>query len=72
VLEYVPEGVKTPELCLEAVKGNGGALEYVPEGLKTPELCFEAVKRALWALQFVPKNIYKEVLKRLDAERMAR
>ena len=39
----VPESVKTPELCLEAVRQDGAALEYVPEALKTPKLCLEAV-----------------------------
>jgi hypothetical protein len=30
-LKYVPKELKTPELCLEAVKQNGSALEFVPD-----------------------------------------
>jgi hypothetical protein len=43
-LQYVPEHLKTAELCLEAVKRNGLALGFVPEHLKTVELCLEAVR----------------------------
>jgi hypothetical protein len=31
LLEDVPEELKTPELCLAAVKNNGIAFEYVPD-----------------------------------------
>ncbi len=34
-LAYVPDELKTLELCLEAVKQWGGALAYVPDELKT-------------------------------------
>jgi len=30
----VPENLRTAELCLTAVKKNGGALQYVPEKFK--------------------------------------
>jgi hypothetical protein len=35
VLEYVPEELKTPELCLAAVQQNMYALKFVPENLQT-------------------------------------
>jgi hypothetical protein len=43
-LEFVPEKLKTPELCLAAVEKDGKAMKYLPEDLKTAEMCFEAVK----------------------------
>lgn len=43
-LMYVPEALKTTELCLEAVRHNANALKHVPEKLKTLELCLEAVR----------------------------
>jgi hypothetical protein len=33
-LAYVPKKLKTPELCLLAVKQSGFALEHVPEPLQ--------------------------------------
>jgi hypothetical protein len=53
----VPEELKTPELCLAAVKHRGTALEYVPEGLKTEELCLAAAGRNLDALNFFPAHL---------------
>ena len=41
-LHFVPEYLKTEELCLAAVKQNSMALEYVPEELK------EQVRKAAW------------------------
>ena len=38
-LRYVPEALRTPELCLAAVQQSGNALRWVPELLRTPELC---------------------------------
>ena len=32
--EDMPDDLKTPEICLEAVKQRGLALRYVPEALK--------------------------------------
>ena len=56
-LLYVPEELKTLEICLEVVKSDGIALEYVPEELKTPEICMEAVKSNGYALKYVPEEI---------------
>ena len=33
VLQYVPDELKTPELCLAAVSDFGWALQYVPDEL---------------------------------------
>jgi hypothetical protein len=52
--EYIPDGFKTAELCLEAVKQDGRTLQFVPEVLRTAELCLEAVRSNGEALLFVP------------------
>jgi hypothetical protein len=33
-LEFVPTGLKTTEICLEAVKGDSSALKFVPKSLQ--------------------------------------
>ena len=43
-LEYVPERLRTEELCRIAVKEDRGALEYVPKSLKTREFFRRAQK----------------------------
>jgi hypothetical protein len=55
-LEYVPEELKTPELCLIAVQGNGWSLVYVPKIFITVELCLTAVKNRGIALKHVPRE----------------
>ena len=61
-LEFVPENLKTVELCLEAVKQDGWALRYVPWGqlnLNDPamaEMCLAAVKEDGSLLKYVPEN----------------
>ncbi|MCR5256734.1 MAG: DUF4116 domain-containing protein [Desulfovibrio sp.] len=34
----MPEKLKTPEMCLDAVEQNGAALEFVPDDMRTAEL----------------------------------
>jgi hypothetical protein len=51
---FVPEEMRTAEVCLAAVKRVGRALADVPESLKTAEVCLAAVKRVGRALCFVP------------------
>ena len=43
--------IKTPAICLAAVKARGEFLEYVED--QTPELCMAAVKNLGYALRFV-------------------
>jgi flagellar motor switch protein FliG len=54
-LQYVPDNLKTAELCLEALKQDksGELLEYVPENIKSLEFWHEAVKIAGHFLSFV-------------------
>ena len=53
-IQFVPEALKTPELCLAAVSRRGETLNYVPEEKKTVELCQAAIRSNGQALAFVP------------------
>jgi hypothetical protein len=67
-LQYVPEALKTPELCKLAVKDISWALEYVPETMKTPELCKIAVENYGWALLYVPETLKTPELCKIAVE----
>ena len=56
-LKYVPEELKTPELCELAVTSNGWALQYVPDELITPRLCYVAIKNDGTTLELVPEEL---------------
>ena len=55
-LKFIPDHLKSPELCLIAVTQNSKNLKFVPEDMRTYELCEIAVKNEGWALEFVPKE----------------
>ena len=55
-LKFVPEHMKTEELCKMAVNQNGRALKFVPEHMKTEELCKIALNQNESVLKFVPKK----------------
>ena len=61
-LWHVPERLRTPELCAEAVRFNTESLQDVPEELKTVELCMEAIRNDPYALLFVPDRMKTETL----------
>ena len=44
---YVPEHLKTQEMCNEAVQMDPWALRYVPDHFVTQEMCNEAVEKSL-------------------------
>jgi hypothetical protein len=67
-LMFVPEALKTPELCKIVVENYGRALDYVPEALKTPELCKIAVEQHGWALEYVPEALKTPELCRIAVE----
>jgi len=57
-LQYMPEKLKTTELCLEAVKQSAEfALKYVPEKLKTAEFFLEAAKQGSFVLKHMPEKL---------------
>jgi hypothetical protein len=60
-LIYVPEEMRTLELCVAAVGQNGLALKYVPDGMRTQELCEKAAGQNCMALIYVPKELQYEV-----------
>jgi hypothetical protein len=59
-LKYVPENLRTEEICKIAVQQNGYALEYVPIKLRTEEICHLAVQQNGMALQYVPIKLRTE------------
>ena len=61
-LRFIPDRLKTPELCELAVKNNGFTLSYVPENLKTKELCELAIQQNGWALRYVPDRLKTQEL----------
>ena len=55
-LRFIPEHLRTEEICKLAVKQNGRALDYVPYELRTKELYELAVQENGLNLFYVPEN----------------
>ena len=53
----IPDQLKTPEMCLEAVTKWGYGLAHVPRAYRTAEICLAAVKNQSGALEYVPKDL---------------
>jgi hypothetical protein len=53
----IPPELKTPEMCMAAVKQDGYALVWVPNELRTPDLCLVAIKQDGDALRYVPNKL---------------
>jgi hypothetical protein len=49
--------MRTPEICLAAVKQDGYAIMYVSYKKRTAEICLAAVKQQGWAYRWVPEDI---------------
>lgn len=61
-LKYVPENLKTPEICEIAVKNCPKALQWA---VQTPELCLTAVKsdsKLIEFVKFTTNEIYEAVI----------
>lgn len=56
-LRFVPEELKTKEMCELAVKDEALTLQYVPEELRTYKLCYVAIKNDGTTLEFVPEEL---------------
>ena len=57
-LHYVPENLRTAELCLAAVQNSYfSTLKYVPQDLRTAELCLAAVQKNGYNLPDVPEHL---------------
>jgi len=52
VLKFVPEQLRTPQLCLKAVRSNGLALCFVPEEQQTHQIVMAAVTNEGAALEY--------------------
>ena len=55
-LSYVPENLKTQEICEAAMAQSPHALRYVPEQFKTAEYCHKAVQEDSRIFKYVPEN----------------
>ena len=51
---FIPDHLKTREMCEKAVEKNPWELDDVPDHFKAQEMCNEAVRREPWLLKFVP------------------
>ena len=65
VLKYIPEALRTEELCKVAAHHDGLALEYVPKPLRTDEMCKISVTQDGRALRHVPQKLRSEELRRV-------
>ena len=61
-LYYIPEDLKTPELCEMAVQQYGLALYYVPEKFITPQLCETAIKQNGMSIEWIPEKLITKEL----------
>ena len=58
MLRYVPDGMKTLEMCLNVVLNDGSALEFVPDNLKIKEICLGAlVDHDEYLLEYIPHEL---------------
>jgi exosome complex RNA-binding protein Rrp4 len=59
-LKWIPEELKTEEMCRIAVAQNGRALQYAPWDLRTREICRLAATQNGMALTEVPERLRTE------------
>jgi len=58
-LEFVPDELKTPDLCMMAVYESGGEdLCYIPDEKKTSEMCLEAMKLSCDSFEYIPEKLW--------------
>ena len=57
-MKYVPDDLKTQEMCVKAVEKDVFTLQFISDHLKTQEMCNEAVDIEPLLLVYVP-NCYK-------------
>jgi hypothetical protein len=55
-LGYVPEHIKTLELCIIAVKKDAFALAYTPDHFKTFNICSIAFNKDKQVIQYIPEK----------------
>ena len=60
-MKFVPDHLKTREVCERAVEDNLYTLEFVPDHLKTRGMCEGAVDAHPWQLCHVPDKLKHKV-----------
>ena len=55
MLKFVPDHLKTQQMCDKAIIENGGTLKSVPDCYKNQEMCNKAVDNYPHVLEFVPE-----------------
>ena len=55
-LAFVPDRLKTQEMCTMTVEVDPYTLRYVPVHLRTQEMCEKGVEKYLYSLKFVPDH----------------
>ena len=53
-LFFIPDHLKTQEMCIKAVEVDPSFLRLVPDHLKTQGMCDKAVHNKPWLLKYVP------------------
>ena len=56
-LPYVPDHLKTQEMCKRAVEKDPYTLKFVPDHFKTQEMCKKVAEEYPWWLKDVPDHL---------------
>lgn len=56
ILKYVPDDLKTEELCLLAINNHGDSIKYIPSKMITEKMCEDAIKQS-FCLQYIPQHM---------------
>ncbi|MCL1814084.1 MAG: DUF4116 domain-containing protein, partial [Treponema sp.] len=62
IFSWVPERLRSKDICLKAIKGASYCIKRIPDALKTAEFYLEAVSTAGRALQDIPEEFKTEEL----------
>jgi hypothetical protein len=54
-LQYIPDTLKTLEMCIDAVTRKGRMLEAVPAKFVNDEMYWLALRSDVWSLESIPK-----------------
>ena len=60
MLCYIPDHLKTQEMCKKLVEENPWLLEYVPNHFMTQKMCDDVVHRKPWLLEYIPDWFVRE------------
>ena len=56
-LAFIPDILKTQEMCIKALEVDPWSFKYVPDNLRTWEVCEKAVNIEPWLLVYLPDNL---------------